>query len=82
MEVPDNQTSITLRRPRGDSFLRHLFDNMGHTTLIGTFDDEYRMVIHTDPPDRYGEAHPHVSRHPDGSVFFEWTEKRGTRIER
>jgi hypothetical protein len=76
LQVPDNQTSITLRRPKAGGFLRHVFDSIGHTTLIDTIDDEYRIVLLGKPWDHY------PATHPDGTVFFEWTQKRGTKIQR
>jgi hypothetical protein len=45
---------------------------------IETVDDEYRMVelVSNSGRMRYPACHP------DGSVYFEWTKKRGSRIER
>lgn len=76
LEVPDYQRTIMLRRPKSR---RAMFSNGTDGWFsIETIDDEYRMVQVID-------KHTNLDvpcYHPDGTVFFEWTKKRGTRIER
>ena len=82
LEVPDNQTSIMLRRPKRRGLLAFgaaILSSEGSYTVIETINDEYRMVYVDDQRFRPSRL-PAI--HPDGSVYFEWTKKRGTRIER
>lgn len=74
-EVPDHQRDITLMRPKSRQVRQS--DGTDGWFSIETIADEYRMVEAYAPSGRW-----YPSVHPDGSVFFEWTKKRGTRIER
>lgn len=78
-EVPDDQRTIKLKRKARFSFGLHTSEP-GWVT-IPTFDDQYEIVYLSWT--RYDGSRERVpSMHPDGSVFFEWSEPRGTRIKR
>lgn len=79
MTVPDHQRSITLKR-KGRMEVFKMPSSDGFMT-IPTFDDEYR-IVYVAYSDDQGRIRSGFSIHPDGSVFFEWTKKRGTPIER
>ena len=74
LEVPDHQHSIRLMRPKDRHVSRS--DGSDWWFSIATIDDEYRRVMITN----HGTTT--WCYHPDGSTYFEWTQKRGTRIER
>ena len=75
-EVSDAQTTIRVlrRKPRHMRPADFTAPALG-TFTVDCFEDEYRIVEYSHGGVRY------PSRHPDGSVYFEWTQKRGTRIK-
>lgn len=77
LEIPDVQRSVTLKRKGRVSIFDKMAVESSPWLTIPTFDDEYTIVLVRQPDGKLG-----WSVHPDGSVYFEWTKKRGTRIER
>jgi hypothetical protein len=82
LEVPNYQRTIKLKRRKQNVNLSRLNPmTSGNPSdgwlTIETVDDEYYMVLTRMPDGKLG-----FSVHPDGSVYFEWSKKRGSRIER
>ena len=81
MEVPDYQRTIRLKRRKRGQLFGPRTGKDGYL-VIETIDDEYDIVYVRDVTKKYPAAMPLPSLHPDGSVYFEWTKPRGTKIER
>lgn len=78
--VPDHQRSIMLTRRAKPMSFAEFTGNIGPDTItIPTVADEYRLVMVAKGQD--GNTIYYPSTHPDGSVYFEWTQKRGSKIK-
>ena len=77
-EVHNTQRTIRLkRRARTGTSIFTGLTGKGNTWELQTVDDEYHVALV-----RHPDGSLRFAVHPDGSVYFEWSQPRGTRIKR